>query len=99
MDPQQEFSYINKLSNMNAKNWITDWFVQNTNIQKNEIEKNILEDYFIKGWIDSLKFILLISDIEEHFQINFLNDEFQNRVFSTIDGLAKIIEEKINGQI
>lgn len=84
---------------MNIKNWINDWFIQNTNIQKNEIEKNIQQDYFIKGWIDSLKFILLISDMEEHFQINFSNDEFQNREFSTIDGLAKIIEDKINGKI
>lgn len=84
---------------MNIKNWLSDWFVQNTNIQKSEIEKNTCQDYFIKGWIDSLKFILLISDMEEHFQINFSNDEFQNREFSTIDGLAKIIEDKINGKI
>lgn len=84
---------------MNVKNWINDWFAQNTNIQKNEIEQNTNQDYFIKGWIDSLKFILLISDMEEHFQINFSNDEFQNREFSTIDGLTKIIEDKINGKI
>jgi|CXWL01.1.fsa_nt_gi acyl carrier protein len=84
---------------MNIKNWINDWFIQNTNIQKNEIEKNTYQDYFIKGWIDSLKFILLISDMEEHFQINFSNDEFQNREFSTINGLTKIIEDKLNGKI
>lgn len=84
---------------MNAKNWITNWFIQNTNTQKNEIAKNTNQDYFIKSWIDSLKFILLISDMEEHFQITFSNDEFQNRAFSTIDGLAKIIEDKVNGKV
>jgi len=54
------------------------------------------ENYFLKGWIDSLKFIELISDIENEFQISFSNNEFQDRTFSTVEGLIKIIEDKIN---
>ena len=57
-------------------------------------KKKINENYFEKGWIDSLKFIDLITQIEEEFSIRFSNDEFQDRKFSTIEGLAKIIERK-----
>lgn len=84
---------------MDVKIWINEWFIKNTNTQKNEIEKNANNDYFIQGWIDSLKFILLISDIEEYFKINFSNDEFQNREFSTIHGLTKIVEVKLHEKI
>jgi len=58
------------------------------------VKKKINENYFEKGWIDSLKFIDLITQIEEEFSIRFSNDEFQDRKFSTIEGLAKIIERK-----
>lgn len=84
---------------MNVKSDIIEWFVQNTDIERIEIEKNLNQDYLSKGWIDSLKFILFISDIETKFNISFSNDEFQDRTFSTIIGLVKIIEDKINGRV
>jgi acyl carrier protein len=84
---------------MNTKDWIITWFTKNTVAHISDIEKNTRQDYFVQNWIDSLKFITLITDIEEHFHIVFANDEFQNREFSTIDGLVKIIEGKINDKI
>lgn len=80
---------------MNISEWLINWFIKNSHIEKNEIESNISEDYFAKGWIDSLKFITFISDMENHFSITFSNDEFQNKSFATISGLAKIIQKKI----
>ena len=76
---------------MEIENWIINWFEEKANIEKNEILKNIKENYLELGWIDSLKFISFITDIEEFFNIRFSNDIFQNRDFSTVKGISKII--------
>ena len=74
------------------KNWIIDWFEKNSTATKTDIENNQEENYYNTGWIDSFAFINFISDIEEKLKISFSNDEFQNRDFETIKGLAKIIK-------
>ncbi len=83
---------------MDIKKWIIDWFSENTTIDSQEIIKNTNENYFAKKWINSLKFIILISAIEENYQITFSNDEFQDRKFATIDGLEEIITAKLNAK-
>ena len=62
--------------------------------KKHEISKKLGENYFENGWLDSLKFIELINDVEQEFEILFSNDEFQNRKFATINGLKEIITGK-----
>ena len=83
---------------MDTKNWLIEWFSKNSDQNKDIIQENLYEDYLAKCWIDSLKFIELISDIENHFNIRFSNDDFQDRAFSTGNGLMKAIEDKINGK-
>jgi acyl carrier protein len=68
-------------------------------VLENEINKDRDENYFMKGLIDSLKFISFISDIENKFNISFSNDEFQDRKFATINGIIQILEDKINESI
>lgn len=80
-----------------VKEWIVNWFVENTGVTKEDIILNLNVSYFEKKWLDSYAFINFISDIEEKFDISFSNEEFQNREFATIEGLACIIERKING--
>lgn len=53
------------------------------------------ENYFDAG-IDSFSFITLVNIIEEKYNISFTNNEFQDRKFSTIHGLAEIIESRMN---
>lgn len=81
---------------MDVKIWIINWFEENTNLKKDEIGNSISKNYFEMGWIDSFKFISFINDIEKKFNINFSNEEFQNRAFSNVEGLIKIIQGKIN---
>lgn len=80
-----------------VKEWIVNWFVENTGVTKEDIILNLNVSYFEKKWLDSYAFINFISDIEEKFDISFSNEEFQNREFATIEGLACIIERKISG--
>tara|TARA_B100000508_G_scaffold38790_1_gene30407 strand:- start:65 stop:307 length:243 start_codon:yes stop_codon:yes gene_type:complete len=79
---------------LDVENWLFDWFEKNTPAKKHEISKKLSENYFKNGWLDSLKFIELINDVEQKFEILFSNDEFQNRKFATINGLREIITGK-----
>ncbi len=81
----------------NIREWLVDWFVENSDFTKDIIESMLDENYFNQQWIDSFSFINFISDMEEKFCVSFSNDEFQNRDFATINGLYKIIRGKING--
>ncbi|HIQ89862.1 TPA: acyl carrier protein [Candidatus Galligastranaerophilus faecipullorum] len=80
------------------KDWIINWLEKNSNVTKEIIKKNLNENYFNQGWVDSFTFINFISDLEEHFQITFTNSEFQDKNFSTINGLTEIIKIKKNNE-
>ena len=74
--------------------WLIEWFDQQTVVNESTLRSNTNKDYLHEGWIDSIKFIALISSIEKEFNIEFSNDEFQDRSFATIGGLAEIIADK-----
>jgi len=84
---------------MNVKDWLIDWFVKNTDIQRDKLLENLHENYLEIGWIDSFKFISLITEMEDKFKIHFSNDSFQDRDFSTVLGLTRILEGMTNGKV
>ena len=75
--------------------WLVNWFVTNADMKESEALAGVSDNYMLKGWIDSFRFMSLISDIEEHFDIRFSNDEFHDRGFATIAGLSVIIGKKL----
>ena len=75
--------------------WLVKWFAENNGDEESEILNGVNDSYFEKGWMDSLKFINFITDIEEAFSIEFSNEEFQDRSFATIQGISQIIERKM----
>jgi acyl carrier protein len=79
-------------------NWVIDWFERNTTASRQELLDAISKSYFDLGWVDSLKFVSFIMDIEQNFNINFSNHEFQDRDFSTIQGLAMIINSHLENE-
>ena len=79
---------------MESKIWLIRWFEKNSLSNEINVKDSVNQNYFENGWIDSLKFIDLVTQIEVEFSIRFSNDEFQDRKFSTIEGLARIIEGK-----
>ncbi len=80
---------------MEIKKWLSKWFEKNSDLKLINIEKEFNDNYLDKGWIDSFKFVSLVTDIEKEFKITFSTDEFQNKKFLTATGLQKIIEERI----
>lgn len=79
---------------METKKWIIDWMADNSGVDREEISQNSEANFFEKGYMDSFTFIMLISEIEEMFGVTFDNEQFEDRAFSTIDGLAECIERK-----
>lgn len=76
-------------------NWLVIWFGNNSTVDATVVRDKIYSSYFEEGLIDSFVFIRLISDIEEKYHIEFSNEQFEDRNFSTISGLAEIIERSI----
>ncbi len=74
------------------KKWLIEWFVKNVKANGEKLAADSQVNYFNAGYINSFNFINLISDIEDEFDISFDNSQFLDKSFSTIDGLAAIIE-------
>ncbi|MFK7968381.1 MAG: acyl carrier protein [Rickettsiaceae bacterium] len=77
------------------KEWLIGFFSKNVDISKYDDKKLLSCNYIEEGFIDSLRLINLIVEIENKFQIKFSNDTFQDRSFTTIGGLAKIVHQLI----
>jgi len=78
------------------QDWLIEWFDQQTVVNNDTLRNNTDVDYLQEGWIDSMQFIGLVSSIEDEFDIEFSNDEFQDGSFATISGLAQMIADKSN---
>lgn len=73
--------------------WLVDWFEQRGDIPANSTEGKLEVDYFEAGLIDSLDVVDLIAAIENRFNIEFDERNFQDRRFPQIGGLAEVIRE------
>jgi len=76
--------------------WLLNWFKQRGPLPDASIEEQLCLNYYDAGLVDSLGVIQLIASIEEHFGIEFNEEHFQDRRFSTINGLAELIAELLN---
>lgn len=53
-------------------------------------------NYMESGYIDSMGLIAFIVDLEEHFNIEFSDEELECEQFKIVEGLIGIIENRIN---
>ncbi len=79
---------------MHIKDFVLNYFMTKTNKTRKELLCDI--SYFDENYIDSLGIFELISTLEDEYNFEFNDDDFQNRDFVTINGISKIIEKKIN---
>nr|WP_279381356.1 acyl carrier protein [Candidatus Thiosymbion oneisti] len=66
------------------------WFAGRTP----DLELDRDDNYFEVGAIDSFSVIELIENVENRFSIRFTEQDFQDRRFVTLSGLAELIREK-----
>ena len=77
------------------RQWIIDWFASHSSLSVAELDAVSKEDYLKKAIIDSFAFVMLISEIDDEFDVAFTKDDFLDSRFPTIDGLATMINERI----
>ena len=77
-----------------TREWILDWLAANSGVARPTIEHASALSYFEQGLIDSFTFIRFITELEEAHGVRFRNDDFQDRAFSTVDGLATMIDAR-----
>lgn len=92
----QKLLKYNTINNMEEiRQWIIDWFASHSSLSVAELDAVSKEDYLKKAIIDSFAFVMLISEIDDEFDVAFTNDDFLDSRFPTIDGLATMINERI----
>ena len=83
---------MTNISTQENLNWLKQWFSQaEGNSNKGEIKGDT--NYFEQGLIDSFGLIELIVAIEKEFGVKLLEQHFQDKRFSTLNGLVQIIQE------
>ena len=70
--------------------WLQVWFAERGFALDRE------QNYYDAGAIDSLGVIELIEDIEMRLGVTWGERDFQDRRFSTIAGLAEIVDERLH---
>ena len=75
--------------NLEIKNFIIKWFEKKNNFKIDKKKLNL--NYFDSQWLDSLDIINLVETLEKKYSISFNENHFEDRRFSTINGLSLII--------
>ena len=83
------------MSRNEINEWVVQWFAKHALRTEEEIATNSSKNYFELKYVDSFAFINLLSDIEDKYDIVFSNEVFEDRSFSTIDGLIEMIEKEL----
>jgi len=76
---------------------IVDWLVDRLSSIHDLGEDPLDQDVFQSGWLDSFGIILLVEDLEAEFGVRLGNNEFQDARFSTIRGIAELVNSPGDG--
>ena len=72
---------------MTPTEWLIAWF-------RNRDQRAMPDtDFFAAGLLDSLDVVELVTAVESHYDIRLTPQQFRDRRFSTVRGLAEIIGE------
>jgi acyl carrier protein len=80
-----------------VQGWLINWFVARAKIGKATLQTpDSLSnaDYFATGWLTSMEVVEFVTEIEEHFGMQFTDRDLQDSRFVTIAGLTELILER-----
>jgi acyl carrier protein len=80
--------------NNQVQTWLQDWFESRAKNSKQGSRASLDIDYFEAGWLTSMEVVEFITEIEQHFGMQFSDDDMQDRRFVTIAGLTELIVER-----
>lgn len=81
-----------------VQEWVIKWFEKKAKISREDILRNLNAGYLEEAYIDSMGFIELIGEIEDHFGIQFSDEDFLDEKILTISGLISKIEGEIKNE-
>jgi len=84
---------VQDTADLSPEDWLRGWFGRRTP----DMELDRDDNYFEVGAIDSFSVIELIENVENRFSIRFTEQDFQDRRFVTLGGLAALIRDKSGG--
>ena len=78
-----------------VQHWLTGWFIARGKLAKKIDEATPEElrdtDYFQAGWLTSMEVVEFVTEIEQHFAMQFSESDLQDPRFVTIAGLGELI--------
>jgi acyl carrier protein len=75
--------------------WLAAWFASKGRRTKQQnVSSSANIDYFEAGWLTSMEIVEFVTEIEQHFGMQFSEDDLQDPRFVTIAGLAELILER-----
>jgi len=86
------------VSSEEIQSWLEQWFIDKAKIDRTAIgghgKKSLFDiDYFEAGWLTSMEVVEFVTEIEQHFSMQFSDRDLQDSRFVTIAGLAALISE------
>lgn len=72
---------------------VTDFIIQELSVSAKEIDKVRRSHLFESGYVDSLGLVQLIAFIEKTFEVKLSEAQLFSEDFTTIEGIAKLVEE------
>lgn len=78
-----------------VQEWVIKWFEKKAKMSREDIVGNLNAGYLEEGYMDSMDFIELIGEVEDHFGIQFSDDDFMDEKILTISGLINKIESEM----
>lgn len=78
-----------------VSSWVVDWFSSRGKIRCG-VREALEIDYLQSGLLSSLEIVELVAELEDRFGVQFSEAEMQDSRFSTIGGIAELIEDGLS---
>jgi len=79
--------------NQDICRWLEQWFIAKGKVSAGSGNGLWSQNYFEAGLLSSLEVIEFVTEIENHYGIEFSDADFQDPRLVTISGLSELIEE------